>query len=475
MTNSEHDTNRGWSSIIGHVDLDCFFAQAEMLDDPSLRGQPVIVGPTPPVRRADGTFEPVGRGIVCTANYEARAFGVKTAMPAAQAQRLCPHARFIKPRGERYQELSHQVFEALGELTPVVRPVGIDEAYLDLAGLEQSFVQGEQRDGGGAGGGAGGCVNRGSGEGGAHGATEERASWVRRFAERVQSHVLERVGLDISVGIGPNRFIAKLASDYNKPRGVHVVEPQACAAFCRSLDIRDLRGVGPATAERLAAMGFRTPSHLIDAPREQVIELLGESGQKLWDAMHGAPGTVPAPDEQRKSISRDRTFSANVSTGGAGRESLASSAAGLLERAMHTLRREALMTRTVGVRVRFADFETVQHDVSLSRDGGPGATDLDCDVIPRLPELIDACLRRATDAQRRAGVRLIGVKLSNLTPHASRQASLFEAESTPERSRVYEAMDAIRAKLGHGAVGSARSLGARERRVQDPAAEASPS
>lgn len=441
-----NDPAHEWPATIAHVDLDCFFAQAETLDDPSLRGKPVIVGPTPPVRREDGTFEPIGRGIVSTSNYEARAFGVRTAMPAAQAQRLCPHAVFVKPRGSRYKELSQAVFRSLEDLTPVVRPVGIDEAYLDLAGLESSFVHGELQRA---------LPGR---PGDTHDAQEERASWVHRFAIYLQEHVLSSTGLDISVGIGPNRFIAKLASDYNKPRGVHVVPVSGCARFCRSLDMRDLRGVGPATAERLAALGYRTPGHVLDSSREDIAAVLGDTGVSLFDAMHGEAGSVPSAREQRKSISRDKTFAVNVSASGSGRSELLAVATGLLERAMHSLRREALRTRTLGVRIRYADFETVQHDESLSQLGGPGVTDLDSDLIPRLPSLIDSCLRRGSEAQRRSGIRLIGVKLSNLTEHSGRQGGLFEQTREPERTRVYRAVDEIRSKLGAGAVRSGGSL-----------------
>lgn len=446
MTNTTADH---WESIIAHVDLDCFFAQAEMLDDPALRGHPVIVGPTPPVRQRDGSLASVGRGIVSTANYEARAFGVRTAMPAAQAVRLCPHAHFIKPRGSRYRELSNAVFASLEELTPIVRPVGIDEAYLDLAGLKQSFIHAESlhtpthnRDG-------------------VQDVPEESTSWINRFARHIQRHVYEQTGLDLSVGIGPNRFIAKLASDYNKPKGIYVVPQHKCASFCRSLDIRDLRGIGPASAEKLNALGFRTPSDILDAQREDLQQFIGDAGAALYDAMIGTPGSVPDSHEQRKSISRDRTFSTNIATCRSGQDELIAVATGLLERALHTLRRDALRARTLGVRIRFADFETVQHDETLSTNDGPGATDLDCDLIPRLPSLVRACIQRGSDAQRRSGVRLVGVKLTNLSEHSSRQGSLFTQVDQPQRARVYEAVDTIRAKLGHTAVRSARTLNPR--------------
>jgi len=466
-----------WPKAIAHLDLDAFFAQAEELDDPSIRGRPVIVGPREPAFRRDGSVDvsKSGRGIVCTANYAARAFGVRTAMPAARAHRLCPQAVYRKPRGWRYRELADLVFAACAELTPIVRPVGIDEGYLDLTGLDRSLEADIRRSMR--------CGDVRNPSPGAHGvlAPAERNSveagtfvydWPLLLIRRIQRHVKDKTGLDVSLGVGPNRFIAKLASDYGKPRGATAVRATLCAVFVASLPLRELRGVGPATAAKLERLGVRRSADIVNRPREQVMNLLGDFGVRLWDLAHGAPGDVPAERERRKSISRDTTFSENVPLDATGRESLTATAARLLENATFTLRREALYAATVGVRLRFADFSEVQHEMSLAKasgasGGAAAASDHDAELFPVVVRLLDEAVQRADSAQRSRGVRLLGVKLSSLRGSAERQMRLGEQDGASEkRTRLYSAADAIRAKLGHGALTSARALpAARKRRI----------
>ncbi len=427
-------------SVIAHLDLDCFFAQVEELDDPSIRGKPVIVGPPPPTRLPDGRidFTKSGRGIVCTANYIARGYGVRTAMPATQAHRLCPDGVYRLCNGERYRELSRAVFAVCEDFTPRIRPVGIDECYLDFSGLERwirAKHPGPLPDDWGR-------------------------VWPRVLAERLRDAIESRTGLTASLGVGPNRFIAKLASDYGKPRGLKSVAPDECEAFVRSLKLGDLRGVGPKTRERLERIGFRDPADIIDLSREVCIERLGDLGQSIWDAAHGASGDLPPEREQRKSISRDRTFAEDQScTSAVGRNEMLATLSRLTAKATYSLRKECLFASTVSVRVRFADFTNIQRDRSLGGEQGVGSTDQDADIMPVVEQLLaDVLERRASVAQRRLGVRLVGVKLGGLSPYQQRQLRLGESEEVDRRAGVYKVADEIRRKLGFDALSIGRAI-----------------
>lgn len=435
--------------VIAHLDLDCFFAQVEELDDPSIRGQPVIVGPPPPTRLPNGRidFSKSGRGIVCTANYAARSYGVRTAMAATQAHRLCPDGVYRSCRGERYRELSRAVFAVCQDFAPRIRPVGIDECYLDLSGLERWA--------------------RSSCTGGTD--ADWARAWPRLIAENLRDAIEARTGLTASIGVGPNRFIAKMASDYDKPRGLKAVTPDECLAFVRSVKLSDLRGVGPSTRERLERAGFRTPADIIDLSREETMLRLGDLGLRIWDAAHGAPGELPAEREQRKSISRDRTFGQDQSCSSeAGRREMLATLSRLASKATYSLRKECLFASTVSVRVRFADFTQIQRDRSLGGEGGVGNTDQDADIVPVIEALFDEVLTtRATSAQRRMGVRLVGVKLGGLSPLHQRQMRIGESDELDKRSGVYRVADQIRSRLGFDALSLGRAIESDRARKRD--------
>ncbi len=426
--------------VIAHLDLDCFFAQVEELDDPTIRGKPVIVGPPAPTRLPNGRidFSRSGRGIVCTSNYAARAFGVRTAMPATQAHRLCPDGAYRPCRGERYRELSREVFAVCEDFTPRIRPVGIDECYLDFSGLAR-WTRGRYPD-----------VD-----------PEVFArDWPRLLASDLRDAIESRTGLTASVGVGPNRFIAKLASDYDKPRGLKAVAPRDCSAFVRGLKLGDLRGVGPKTRERLERLGFRTPSDILDLTRQSACERLGDLGRSIWDASHGKDGDLPDEREQRKSISRDRTFAENISCSSEdGRREMLATLSRLSAKATYSLRKECLFASSVSVRVRFADFSQIQHDRSLGAEDGIGSTDQDADIMPVVERLLEETLtRRASQKQLRHGVRLVGVKLGGLSALRQRQLRLGEEEQVDQRASVYKVADEIRRRLGFDALSIGRSI-----------------
>lgn len=435
-------------SIIAHLDLDCFFAQVEELDDPSIRGKPVIVGPPPPTRLPDGRidFSKSGRGIVCTANYIARTYGVRTAMPATQAHRLCPDGIYRSTHGERYRDLSRAVFAVCSDFTPQIRPVGIDECYLDFSGLERwSRAR---------------CTDP---------PQDWERVWPRILAEQLRDEIEARTGLIASIGVGPNRFIAKMASDYDKPRGLKAVAPDECAAFVRGVKLSDLRGVGPSTRERLERMGFRTPADILDLSREEALLRLGDLGIRIWDSAHGVPGELPPEREQRKSISRDRTFGEDQScSSAAGRQEMLATLSRLTAKATYSLRKECLFASSVSVRVRFADFTQIQRDRSLGGEAGVGNTDQDADIMPVVETLFeDVLTRRASPAQRRLGVRLVGVKLGGLSPLHQRQMRLGESDELDKRSGVYRVADEIRRKLGFDALSIGRAIESDRARKRD--------
>ncbi|MCA9311123.1 MAG: DNA polymerase IV [Phycisphaerales bacterium] len=439
-----------WPTIVAHLDLDCFFAQVVELDHPEYRGRPVIVGGGP---RPDGSF---GRGVVCTSNYLARSFGVRTAMPIAQAARLCPDAVITHAAHGRYSEVSSQVMAVCQRFTPAVNVVGIDEAYLGLEGLERWSR---------------GLLGRAEGP-----APRERpefwdTDWPIEFARHLQQVIRDETAMSASIGIGPNRFIAKIASGYLKPAGITCVRPGNAARFIAGLPLRRLRGVGPVTEQKLRRRGYTHASHIVNADPEQLLADLGEWGVELWHKARGEHGTDPLHEQrERKSISRERTFSTDIRS----RDDLVTTLHALTARATFTLREKGLRAGCVSIKLRYDDFTTFTRDRSLAdaAAGAIGATDHDADLLPVIEALLDELIR---STRRRLSVRLVGVKLSHLAPGSHRQMRLDEGAEYDKRSALYAAADAIRARHGFDAISSARACHERKRpanfRTRHPDAE----
>jgi DNA polymerase-4 len=248
---------------IMHVDMDAFFAAIEQRDDPALRGRPVVVG-----------AKPGGRGVVATCSYEARKFGVHSTMPINEAHRRCPTAVYLRPDMERYVAESRTIMDVLGSISPVVEPVSIDEAFVDLTGLEGLFGDLEQ------------------------------------IAVATKISIFKATGLTASVGVGPNRLVAKLASDYRKPDGVTIVEPDQVQDFLGPMPIRNLRGVGGKTAERIEQLGIYTVADLRGWSHERLAAHFGRKGADLlYNQSRGIGSDVVGDHGPRKSISRETTFS----------------------------------------------------------------------------------------------------------------------------------------------------------------------
>ncbi len=378
-----------------HVDMDAFYAAVEQLDHPEYRGKPVIVGADP--RRGRG------RGVVSACSYEARRFGVRSALPISQAYRRCPQAIYVRPRMERYEEMSRRVFAVLGSFSDLVEPLSIDEAFLDVTGSRQLFGDAEA------------------------------------IGRRLKAQVLEAAGLVASVGIAPNKFLAKIASDLGKPDGFVAVPHGGEAAFLRDLPLSRLWGVGPKTEARLTRIGLRTIGDLAACPRPTLEEMLGEAGGHLWELAHGIDDRAVVAWEAAKSIGAETTFGEDTDDP----ERLRRTLLALAERVAHRLRDEGYRAGTVTLKYRDSTFTTLTRALTL---GEP------TDVSGALYRAALALLERVPRRQRK--VRLLGVSASRLilgAAGAGEQLSLFTARH--DRSRALDrAVDAIRDRFGEDAI-----------------------
>jgi DNA polymerase-4 len=386
----------GMGRKIVHVDMDAFYAAIEQLDHPELRGRPVIVG-----------GDPAGRGVVSTASYEARKFGVHSAMPAAQARRLCPQAVFLRPRFARYQEVSQQIRAILYSYTPLVEPISLDEAFLDLTGTERLL-----------------------------GPAEEVAREIKR-------RVREETGLTCSVGVGPNKFLAKLASSLAKPDGFLVVREGEELAFLEDLPIERLWGVGEATAKRLRGLGITTVGQLRGLALEELLDKFGSLGRSLYELARGIDRSPVIPEREARSLGAERTFPEDLTDP----EEMERVLFSLSEEVGRRLREEGLKGRTVQLKVRFADFKTITRAKTLSRP-----TDLGREIFEEARRLL------AERVQLRQGVRLLGVQVSGLIPKDQEQLPLFQDEKERRSAELERLIDEIRARFGEEALKWGRAL-----------------
>ena len=405
MTETRHDCEGApWEGrAILHVDLDAFFAAVEQLDHPEWRGKPVIVG-----------GDPGRRGVVSTCSYEARAFGVRSAMSSARAVQLCPQAIWTHGSYARYREMSHAVRAIFADETPLVQPVSIDEAYLDVTPGRYT------------------------------------AEHPVAIARRIRARVAE-LGVTCSVGVSAVKSVAKIASDHDKPDGLTVVCPGQEAAFLAPLPVRTMPGVGPRTAERLVSLGIRTLGELAAVDDVTAAEVLGSHGVGLVARARGRDARGVHENEAAKSVSNERTFATDVREIGDVDGALAALAAKVGQRVRHG----GLAGRTVTVKVRFSDFTTKTVRRTL-----PVATDDESVFGPVVRELL------ASAWSPGIGLRLLGIGLSGFDERAA-QLDLFadvqQAEQTPapsaeERVKLVRGIDAVREKFGDDAVRYGREL-----------------
>lgn len=347
-----------------HCDMDCFYPAVHMRDEPALAGRPVIVG-----------GDPEARGVVASASYEARRFGIHSAMPAARARRLCPDAVFLRPDFPRYHREADAIFLIYREFTPIVETVSLDEAYLDLTAHLGRFAT------------------------------------ATAIAREIRRRVRAERGLTVSVGVGPNRLIAKIASDYRKPDGLTVVPPARVDAFLAPLAVRRLHGVGPATEAALAAMGIGTVAELRACSPEALAVRFKSYGRTLWEHARGIDERPISTIRERRSLGTETTFRIDL----AGIEAMDDQLGIMAEEVAGGLRRRGLAACTIHVKVRFPDFRTVARSHTMALPTQRGA---------RLAAHARDLLRRT--AARSSPVRLLGLTVSTLVPASLEQLELFD-------------------------------------------------
>jgi len=385
----------GTATPILHVDMDAFYVSVELLERPELRGKPVVVG-----------GQPDRRGVVSAASYEARKFGIHSAMPLRTAGKLCPHAIFLEGRHDLYAEWSDRVAEILRKFSPVVEMASIDEAYLDLSGTERL-----------------------------HGPPLATAHALIRT-------INEKTHLPCSVGLARTRLVAKVASDQAKPRGLVWVPAGVEAEFLAPLGVRRIPGIGKVTEAALHAMGMETVGQLAAVPQEKLEEAFGQWGTALFRKARGEDSYEFFVDAEAKSISHSHTFENDTRE----RATLETMLSRLCQKAAKRLRESGLDARTVTVTIRYAGFETVTRARTL-----PEPAHLDQVFLENVRQLFD----RHWDRKR--AVRLVGVELGDLSHGA--QLNLLEAERREKLDKLARATDKLRERFGFGKVQFGGSLG----------------
>jgi len=371
--------------VVLHVDMDAFYASVEQHDRPELRGRPVIVG---------GPRD--ARGVVTAASYEARRYGVFSAMPLRTAARLCPDGEFVRSRMSRYAEVSRQVFLVFDHYSPLVEPLSVDEAFLDLTGADRLF---------------GGPV---------------------AAARALREEILEACGLTASVGIAPNKFLAKIASDLEKPNGLVVVPADGVEAFLAPLPVERMWGIGPRGARALHGIGVKTFGELARTPVERLRPLFGSAALGLRALAVGQDARPVVTGRAPKSIGHETTFADDVEN----KEVLRSTLVWLTDRVAARLRRHGLKARCVTLKVRYQPFRTITRRTTLATPT--------CATGPLLETVLDLYRRRTP--RRAPPVRLLGVSTSGF----SAQAMLFSDQVRQEA--VDRAVDDVRQRFGTAAV-----------------------
>ena len=386
---------------IVHADLDAFYASVEVLDDPTLRGKPVIVGGGPDAR-----------GVVMAASYEAREYGVQSAMPLRTAGRRCPHGVFLPGRPDRYRELSQQVMAVFADYTPLIEPISLDEAFLDVTASAAAFGDGET------------------------------------IARHIKHRVRDEIGLVVSVGVATNKLCAKVASDLRKPDALVVVPAGGEAAFLAPLPIRRLWGVGPQAQAALADYGVTTIGQLAAMPRGTLQRRFGRHGEDLVSRARGIDPSAVVSAQTPKSIGHEHTFNHDTIDP----RKLEATLLDVAESVASRLRRHDLAAGSVQLKLRYEGFETLTRQAPLPRQTRESEP---------LYEAALALLRRTRVEGR--GVRLIGLTAINLTD--SQQLTLFDASARTDR--LTHSIDAVRERFGDRAITRARLLTERPSRRFD--------
>lgn len=373
-----------------HIDMDAFFVSVEEVLDPSLKGKAVIVG-----------GNPEGRGVVSAASYEARKFGVHSAMPIARARKLCPHAIFLRGAHGRYSEFSARIFAILERYAPLVEPMSLDEAYLDLTGCERL-----------------------------HGP-------AMTTAQRMHDEIRDTVGINASIGIAANKLMAKVASEFAKPNGCFRILPDQAARFLAPFPVGTLPGIGPKSVQQFRRLGIRTVRDVAQLPLALLEEMYGEWGGRLYEKARGISHSPVYPHDETKSISRETTLEEDSTDP----RLLESTLSYLLEKAAAQLRGEGLRARCVTLKLRYSDFKTVTRARTLAVPA--------CEDHILFAAAVDLFRKLFT---RRTRVRLIGVAFTGFTREAPMQMNLFDTAAQSTREQLYAGIDRIRGKYGFRAI-----------------------
>lgn len=375
-----------------HVDMDAFYAAVEQRDNPELKGKPVVVG-----------GKPNSRGVVSTASYEARTYGIRSAMSLAEASRRCPQAIFLPVNGAKYVSVSRQIQEIFCRYTPVVEPLSLDEAFLDVTGSMSLFGS------------------------------------ALSIAGDIKDRIKAELNLTASVGVASNKFLAKVASDLRKPDGLVVVDPGRTQEFLDPLPVERVWGVGRKTAERLRGLNVKTIRDIRSLDEGYLLKLFGSMGSQLYLLARGIDDRPVETGREAKSIGREITFDIDVID----REVLIGRLLKLSISVGRRLRKEALKTRTVTLKLRYDDFRTITRSKTLDH-----LTTLDEEIYATACVLLE-------EVSPKTPIRLIGVSLHNLTDEEEPQLSLF-GEGKEEKEKLAEVIDAVKDKFGEKSITRAR-------------------
>ena len=380
-------------ATILHVDMDAFYASVAELDNPQYKGKALVVGA--------GV-----RGVVLSANYEARKFGIRAAMPVGRAKRMAPHAIFIAPEHHRYAEISERVMTIFNSFTPLVEPISLDESFLDVTGSQKLFGDG------------------------------------REIAAKIRAQVEQEEGITCSVGIAQSKFIAKLASQHCKPNGMLEIKSDRILEFLHPLPVRALWGVGPKTAESLDRLGLHTVADIANTPRSTLVRALGDAtGESLYELAWGRDYRNVIPDEPEKSIGNEETFARDIDSP----EEILAEFLRMAEKATARLRERGLFAKTVTMKIKFADFTTLSRAKTLPI--GIDGTHETYEIVKKLYLALN---------NEGARIRLVGVSLSNLLDEAPVQLELGARERGWRDADT--AIDKAKARFGGGSVRPGRLI-----------------
>lgn len=402
-----------WNQVIIHVDMDAFFASVEQLHHPEWEGKPVIVGADP----KQGT----GRGVVSTASYEARQYGIHSAMPISKAYRLCPQGIFVVPHGNLYSHYSKLVIEILYQFTPLIEVISIDEAFLDVTGSRHLFQS------------------------------------IENLANEIKAEICKKTGLTASLGVAPNKSVAKIASDYQKPDGLTIVPPENIQDFLDPLSITKLFGVGEKTYQALHHLGINTIKDLRQYPAEFLEERFGEAGSHLYRMARGIDERKVQVNEEIKSVSHETTFETDQTDP----EVINSTLLHLAAKVSQRLRKLGLKGKTIQIKIRFSDFTTFTRRKTLTNH-----TNLTEDIFRLGKKMFDEFrpthqqfdpVREGIRRESKKPIRLIGIGVSHLVDERGIQISLWDIQNE-KKLALEKIVDKLQDKFGKSAIVHANTL-----------------